>query len=465
MSQDVPAFVPVHVPSNSTFLIQWHAWIHSKVARHFKRNQERAMDTAQNVRLRLISKDFIGRWFFKHLRDEVVDRLQAEAILGGAPVVFIGSILPLDVPNSACLSGKLAKLGLTPEQVSGAMAWAAANSTLRGAPQLAGADQDQVQKLLKSPCARSHARKKGCPRSCESSLWRVSDLLDYARFDYERYYYSIQGHTIDSDKVLRLLGCAPGRYSVLQSMQRQGRLLPSELTDHDCKRKGAVGAPPSSCSGCVHGLSLLRARGLSLADDWSSGAGAVAAARLRWNDSQLSGFLRDWRRTNTIFAAPQYVMRTSLKPGVTAGLLKYAEMVIDHEVFNDFKRMGRSDDLSSAVLNKSVSPEFSDSESVAWEGGGDGEESRDRVIRDVRSMSKFSDFEDAHDLAKLLEASDLTDEEMDALKNVDLGSMSVRQYADSTGKAVPRIHRIRTSAIRKLRGADYESDQDSEVLG
>ena len=387
MSLDVSSYVPVPVPTNQIFCTQWHAWVHGKVARHFKRDKDRILDTAQNVRVRLLTKDFIGRWFFKHLRDELVDKTQAELMLGGVPVTFVGSIQPM-----------------------------------------------------------------GGRRSSIDSLWRVEDLLNFARFDYERYYYSIQGHTIDSDKVLRLLGCVPGQYSSLQSMYRQGKLLPSELTEHNCKRRGIIGLPPSACPGCEHGVGLLRARGLSLAHDWT-GQSATAASKLRWNDSQLAPYLRDWRKANTVFATPQFIMRTSLKPGVIAGLLKYAEMVIDHEVYNDFKRMARSDDLSCSVLNKSVSPEYSDSESMAWESGGkDGEESKDRVMRDTRSLSKFTSFEDAHDLARLLESADLTDEELDALQNVDLGELTVRQYADKVGKPVPRVHRVRTSAMRKLRG-------------
>jgi len=452
MNQGLSAFVPVPVPSNQTFLTQWHPWIHGKVARHFKRDKERILDTAQNVRLRLISKDFIGRWFFKHLREDLVDKAQAESILGGrVPIVFVGSLHPADVVNWSCLRTKLDRLQFSEAEISDVCAHIAGGGPAKSAPHLARIGDDGVRRIHEDRCVKNFVKGHGCVRSCDSSMWRVGDLLDFARFDYERYYYSIQNHTIDSDKVLRLMGCEPGRYSVLQSMQRQGRLLPAELTEHACKRKGVIGAPPSACPGCEHGIGLLRSRGLSLADDWSGPSASVLAAKLRWNDSQLAGFLRDWRKTNTVFASPQYIMRTSPKPGIIAGLLKYAEMVIDHEVYNDFKRMARSDDLSCSVLNKSVSPEFSDSESVAWEGG-DGEESRgDRVIRDVRALSKFSEFENAHDLARLLEESDLTEEESHALLHVDLGDMTVRQYANMVGKPVPRVHRVRTSAMNKLR--------------
>lgn len=455
------AFVPVPVPSNQTFLIQWHAWIHGKVARHFKRDKERILDTAQNVRLRLLSKDFIGRWFFKHLRDELVDRNQAEVILGGfVPLVFVGSILPVDIPNLSCLRSKLASLGLCEDESDAVCEHICSGRPIKSAPYLDRVQSaSALQKLLEDRCIKQLMHGHGCPRTCENSIWRVSDLLDFAKFDYERYYYSAQGHSIDSDKVLRLLGCEPGRYSVLQSLYRQGKLLPSELTDHDCKRRGVVGAPPSSCPGCERAIALLRDRGLSLADDWM-GPSSAEAAKLRWNDSQLVPFLRDWKKTNIVFSTPHYIMRKSAKPGIIAGLLKYAEMIIDHEVYNDFKRMARSDDLSCSVLNKAMSPEFSDAESIAWEVGGDDSELMDRVIRDVRSLDKFAAFENAYDLARLLEVSGLSEEEADVVRNVDLGGMTVREYADKVGRPVPKIHRIRSAAMHKLRDADVVDARD-----
>jgi len=133
--------VKVIIPTNQSFLRDWYSWTHGRVSRHFKRNKERVIDTAQNVRLRLLSKDFIGRWFFKHLTEDLITREQAEKILGGIRIAFAGSIHPV--------------VG---------------------------------------------------DRSDPESLWRVSDILQFAKFNYDRYYYSIQNHTIDSDRMIRLLG-------------------------------------------------------------------------------------------------------------------------------------------------------------------------------------------------------------------------------------------------------------------
>src|SRR5271157_243586 len=91
----MPAFFPIFIPTNQAFLKKWYVWTAGKVARHFKRDKERCQDTAQNVRVRLLSKNFIGRWFFKHLTDEFVDKEQAEFILGGISLSFNGSIKPI----------------------------------------------------------------------------------------------------------------------------------------------------------------------------------------------------------------------------------------------------------------------------------------------------------------------------------------------------------------------------------
>src|SRR5690606_16245347 len=87
-------YAPVAIPTNQHFLEKWHAWIYSKVSKRFKRDKSRINDTAQDIRYRLLAKDFIGRWFYKHLTQDLVDQKQAEKILGleeGA-IVFIGNI-------------------------------------------------------------------------------------------------------------------------------------------------------------------------------------------------------------------------------------------------------------------------------------------------------------------------------------------------------------------------------------
>jgi DNA-directed RNA polymerase specialized sigma24 family protein len=431
-SVSVPSLFPIAIPTNQSFLKQWYHWTAGKVARHFKRDKERCQDTAQNVRLRLLSKNFIGRWFYKHLTDELVDKKQAELILGGVMLAYIGAVTP----------------------VYGKRSWK---------PEL------------------------------DTSIWRVSDLLDFAKFDYERYFYSVQNHTIDSTKVLRLLGYKPNDFGALESLYRQGKLKPAELTEHECqeiiesipKRGDTCGygdctrkhyamgycsnhyhfSRVRACTVCEHGRELLRSRGLSLSHRWSSADVADAVRKLRWNDSQLKPFLRDWRGKNLVKSSPLYIMRRDPKQGIDAGLLKYAEMVIDHEVVNDFKRMGRAEDLSTMVLNNGMSPEYSDSETVAWDSDekDDDPSSIQRVIRDCGALSKFAQAEGWHDVRRLVEAADLTDEEADVLVSVDLGDMSVRQYSEKTEIPVARVHRIIANAHRKLQAQDMPDTVTDEM--
>ena len=103
------SYAPINIPTNEGFLEQWYYWVHKKVARHFKHNRDRIADTAQDVRLRLLAKDFIARWFFKHLSDELVDLAQASRILGGAKVTIIGDIQPADIPDAACSKPRCAR--------------------------------------------------------------------------------------------------------------------------------------------------------------------------------------------------------------------------------------------------------------------------------------------------------------------------------------------------------------------
>jgi len=442
----------VAIPTNQSFLSQWHAWILSKVSRKFKRDKERIPDAAQDVRVRLLTKDFIGRWFFKHLRHEIVDRSQAQRMLGGASIVFIGSLLPVNVGPTLC----------------------------------------QNKHCMKA---------KTCVRSCPDSLWRVSDILDFAKFDYARYYYSIQGHTISSDDVLRLLGYPAGSYGILESMYRQGRLKPAELTEHECikvvedpKPHGPVcsyvdaagNACPRrhfsrgycashynnhvivACPACEHGLKLLKDRGISLALDrskpggWNHPSIRDKVARLRWNDRQLKPMLRGWKKTNMLRSTgdaaftPLHIMRppgpNGVAPGIDAGLLKYAELIIDHEVVNSFKRISRGDDMPTMVFNNGLSPEIGDSETVAWESEDvDDPTGRQRVFRDPGSQNQFSQVEIRKDLAAVMASAGLTPDEEAVIRSLDLGEMSAKDYAGISGKPLQKVNRLRASAMAKLR--------------
>jgi DNA-directed RNA polymerase specialized sigma24 family protein len=387
----LPGWTDVPIPSNQFFLKQWYAWTLKTVSRHFRRDKERIQDTAQNVRLRWLSKDGIGRWFYKHLTDELVNRDEAERMLGGMKISFNGALNPV------------------------------------------------------------HGNRMDA-----TSLWRIAEILKFAQFDYDRYYYSVQNHTIDSVKTLQLLGYPPGQFSLLQSMYRQGRLQPAELTEHTCSRRGKIGAKPRTCSGCVHGLSLLRMRGLSLADDWSDSSVRIAVEKLRWNDSQLRPYLRSWRRANIIQCVPQHIMRESRIPGVDAGLLAYAEMVFNNEVVNDFKRMSRSDDMSMMIFNNGMSPEMSDDESIGFEMDEETETSQ-KIVRDPTTSARLSEFEVFNDLRVILKNANLTDEEREVIEAIDLHEMTVRQFATQVSLAIPKIHRTRASAMRKLRDQSMEN--------
>lgn len=386
VSLPVSGFVGVSIPTNQSFLKQWHSWIHMKVGRQYKRDKDRMFDTVQAVRLRLLSKDFVGRWFYKHLTGELVDKLQAEKILGGMKITFIGTLNPVEGD-----------------------------------------------------------------RTDDNSLWLISDLLKFAKFDYDRYYYSIQDHTIDSAHVLELLGYPKDKFTVLQSMYRQGRLQPAELTEHQCDRQGKKGMKPRSCVGCLQGVALLRARKLSLADDWGDPAVAGAVAKLRWNDSQLRPFLRSWQRSNLVKCTPLYIMRRGANQGIDAGLLKYAEFVINHEVCNDFKRMARTYDMSGMVFNKGLSPETSDEDTIAWESD-ETDEAPQRVFRDLNSSNRVKDFETRRDLEAIISSSILSEEEEETVRGVSLSELTVRQFSTQVKRPIQRVHRVLASAMRKMRG-------------
>lgn len=419
-------FVSVSIPTNQSFLKQWYPWVQHQVSKRFKRDKERAWDTAQDVRVRLLSKNFIGRWFYKHLRGEMVDTAQACRILGG-----------ISVPNITSISPAVGK------------------------------------------------------RSQPDALWLVSDLLNFAKFDYERYFYSIQDHTLDSGKILRLLGYQPTEFGILESLYRQGRLRPAELTEHQCYERvdtiqssdGLCGVPDCDrkhysrgfcsshyknarsvrCTECDRGRESLRRRGLSLAHRWTEPAASLEAAKLRWNDSQLKPFLREWRKTNMVTATPEYVMRPEKNPGIDAGLLKYAKIIIDNEVVNSFKRVTRTDDLSIMVLNKGQSPEFSNSDSVAWEADDATEDSVQQVIRDRTALRGFSDTENRMDAAAILLRAGLSADETQILVSTEDQDLPVREIAEMVGKTAAQVHRVRATALKKMRAADDDGGLAAQV--
>jgi DNA-directed RNA polymerase specialized sigma24 family protein len=141
--------------------------------------------------------------------------------------------------------------------------------------------------------------------------------------------------------------------------------------------------------------------------------------------------------------------------GIDAGLLKYASIIIENETRNDFKRMGRTEDLQFAVFNNAVSPDNYD-EVIAYEGESENGKPRKRILRDSNSMDGYEAVECKSDVSSLLDKTDLSDEEREVLLSVDLMEMTIRQYAESKGHPVQRVHRIRSAALRKLRGGCLE---------
>ena len=458
----------IKIPSETEFLTRYHLWIYKKVSDRFRRDKDRVDDTVQNVRVRLMQKDFIGRWFFKHLTHELVDRKQAERMLGGAKLKFISAVSPV--------VGKRAE---------------------------------------------------------SDSLWKVSDLLDYAQFDHDRYYYSVQGHTISSDSVLKLLGYPPGSsvdsrgrssYNVLKSLYKQGRLKPAELTQHECSEvltyadsvDGKCSVPGcgkkhlsrgfctahygrrvvTRCPICDKGRASLSARGLSLADDWTKSA---HVSSLRWEDSQLRPFLRQWRRKNLVTEVPLKIVRPEgqISPyqGIEAGLLKYAWIIINNEVVNDFKRMTRTLDSTYMVFNDGMSPDIGDADMVAWEV--DEGDKPYMVVKDSSAMDVFNNTENGIDIVRMAHKANLSAEEQDVIVKIDLNEMNVREYAEEetcrlrmqamaevccnavdevpcgvcdeckrafrkiSAVSVAHIHRVRGAALDKMRNADVS---DSVIL-
>jgi hypothetical protein len=147
---------------------------------------------------------------------------------------------------------------------------------------------------------------------------------------------------------------------------------------------------------------------------------------------------------------------------INAGLLKYAAIIIDNEVVNDFKRMGRVDDLSNVILNDGMSPELSNNETIAYEV--DENEEKKAVLCDTRAGETFEESERRSDITALINGSNLTDEEYEVILRIDLQNMSVRAFSDEYGIQIQKIHRIRNSALRKMRGSKLDKEGIKDLV-
>jgi hypothetical protein len=449
---EAPMKFPVSIPTNQSFLKQWHNWTHAQVAKHFKRDKERVPDTVQGVRVRLLSKDFIGRWFFKHLTGEYVDRTQAEYIL------YSGC------PDDHRFKNLIREQLIRPRDVR---SWQA---RLQHDTDAKNRIQSYLNESQSGGIVFNDALKpvEG-DRTDPNSIWKISDILEFSNFNYERYYYSIQNHTLNTATILYFLGYAPknmnlqeakkcpewcfDHFGSLQSLYRQGKLLPSEMTEHECSKS-------SDCPICKSGRLSLKLKNLSLAHDWKDPSVAHQILKLRWNDSQLKPFLRDWKKSNKIKTTPLYIMRDSAVQGVEAGLLKYAKTVIDNAVKNDFKLLSRSDDLGSMVMNDGISPEAMDSDSIVWEKDENDESNMIRTFVDMQSNAAFSNLEIRRDISSIIHLANLDEQEVDTIIGIDLSESTVRIYAGNNGLSIQSVREIRSSALRKIRKVVGNSSEE-----
>lgn len=365
-------YSPVQIPTVNSFLQQYHRWIIQKVSVHFKRNKDRIPDITQDVIVRLIQKDFVGRWFFKHLVEDLVDTVQGSRICG---------------------------FSLSTQR------------TIR-----------PVQGKVTDP----------------KSLWRMGDVLRLCNFDYASYYYSPQNHTIPSSKVLELLGETD--VSILESMYRQGRLLPSGFTEHRHVSR-------HDCVECTEEKVRLKKLGLSLNVRWRDSA--EEAMKLRWNDTQLTPLLRSFKGRNAVRSMPEYIMRTAENTSIDAGLLKYAHLVISHSVYNSFKSMGRRQDLEMYADSTTAAQESTGIESVQKESIEDPFNTSDMRAGD--SPAEFQDTEAQHDLENLIHDAELTEEERLVLTYIDLKEEPIALFAARNNLRVTRVHKIRNSALEAIR--------------
>jgi hypothetical protein len=197
-----------------------------------------------------------------------------------------------------------------------------------------------------------------------------------------------------------------------------------------------------------------------LAHDWKDPSVAHQILKLRWNDSQLKPFLRDWKKSNKIKTTPLYIMRDSAVQGVEAGLLKYAKTVIDNAVKNDFKLLSRSDDLGSMVMNDGISPEAMDSDSIVWEKDENDESNMIRTFVDMQSNAAFSNLEIRRDISSIIHLANLDEQEVDTIIGIDLSESTVRIYAGNNGLSIQSVREIRSSALRKIRKVVGNSSEE-----
>jgi hypothetical protein len=280
-----------------------------------------------------------------------------------------------------------------------------------------------------------------------------------------------------------IIGYKPQAYNALKSLYMQGKLKPAELTQHDCLNIDNINEPKEDGSCCIDGCykkhfsrgyctthygqfivndcpmcevgrQSLTDRGVSLADDWSKNC--KEASKLRWNDTQLKPFLRQWKRKNCICAVPKYIIRSaydmSKHQGIDAGLLRYVQTIIDHEIVNKFKEYSKSNFTENMLSIVPPSSEERDADVYS------------KISKECYKYDSISGISAAIDLDCLIERACLSDEEFNIIKCVDLQEMTIKEYADGVHKSSIYVKKVRNGALFKLRNSNVSSVTMSKIV-
>ncbi len=86
----------ITIPTTSEFVVENSKWITSHVSKKFKREKSRILDFKQMVILRMLKKDFVSRWFFKHLAADEHTTLTEINKMFGYNVSLINTINPVE---------------------------------------------------------------------------------------------------------------------------------------------------------------------------------------------------------------------------------------------------------------------------------------------------------------------------------------------------------------------------------
>ena len=143
-------------------------------------------------------------------------------------------------------------------------------------------------------------------------------------------------------------------------------------------------------------------------------------------------------------------MRLPKEATIDAGLLRYANMVVDHDVFNHFKSMIKTDDISYVVLDVKSDPDSASFEKVYVEND-ETDSNKTQVFIDHNASNQFHESELRNDVYALINKANLSEIEKEIIKIVDLQETSISDVSARMSMSPARINRIRTNALSKLR--------------